>query len=48
MIHVTRSHRPEVVVFGRNQEFRLPLMLDAGGEEVMRLATGTGHAVTAA
>jgi DNA-directed RNA polymerase subunit F len=30
MIHVTRSHRPEVVVFGKDQHFQLPLMLDAG------------------
>jgi hypothetical protein len=30
MIHVTRSHRPEVVMFGKDQHFRLPLMLDAG------------------
>jgi flagellar basal body P-ring protein FlgI len=30
MIHVTRSHRPEVVLFGRQHRFRLPLVLDAG------------------
>jgi hypothetical protein len=30
MIHVTRSHRPEVVLFGKDQHFRLPLVLDAG------------------
>ena len=30
MIHVTRSHRPEVVLFGKDQELQLPLVLDAG------------------
>ena len=30
MIHVTRSHLPEVVLFGKDQQFQLPLVLDAG------------------
>lgn len=30
MIHVTSSHRPEIVMFGADHEFRLPLVLDAG------------------
>jgi flagellar basal body P-ring protein FlgI len=30
MIHVTRSHLPEVVLFGNDQRFQLPLVLDAG------------------
>jgi flagellar basal body P-ring protein FlgI len=30
MVHVTRSHRPEIVLFGRDQQFQVPLMLDAG------------------
>jgi hypothetical protein len=30
MIHVTRSHLPEVVVFGKDQQLQLPLVLDAG------------------
>jgi hypothetical protein len=30
MVHVTRSFRPEIVLFGMDQEFELPLMLDAG------------------
>jgi flagellar basal body P-ring protein FlgI len=30
MIHVTRSYRPEVVLFGKDQHFQLPLVLDAG------------------
>ncbi|NOY30631.1 MAG: hypothetical protein GXP28_10825 [Planctomycetes bacterium] len=30
MIHVTTSHRPEVVLFGTEHQFKLPLVLDAG------------------
>lgn len=30
MIHVTRSYRPEIVLFGKDQHFQLPLVLDAG------------------
>jgi hypothetical protein len=30
MIHVTRSHRPEIVMFGIEQVLRPPLVLDAG------------------
>jgi len=30
MIHVTRSRRPEVVLFGRDQSFATPLSLEAG------------------
>ncbi|MEX0939436.1 MAG: flagellar basal body P-ring protein FlgI [Pirellulales bacterium] len=30
MIHVTRSHRPEIVMFGMEQVLRPPLVLDAG------------------
>jgi flagellar basal body P-ring protein FlgI len=30
MVHVTRSFRPEIVLFGKDQQFRLPLVLDAG------------------
>lgn len=30
MVHVTRSHRPEIVLFGKDQRFQLPLVLDAG------------------
>jgi flagellar basal body P-ring protein FlgI len=30
MVHVTRSHLPEIVLFGGEQQFQLPLMLDAG------------------
>jgi flagellar basal body P-ring protein FlgI len=30
LIHVTSSHKPEIVMFGLNHELRLPLVLDAG------------------
>lgn len=30
MVHVTRSYRPEIVLFGKDQQFQLPLVLDAG------------------
>jgi len=30
MIHVTRSHRAEIVLFGRDQTVRLPFVADAG------------------
>jgi flagellar basal body P-ring protein FlgI len=30
MVHVTDSYRPEVVLFGKGQQFSLPLVLDAG------------------
>jgi flagellar basal body P-ring protein FlgI len=30
MIHVTRSTRPEIVLFGNDQRFGVPLMLEAG------------------
>jgi hypothetical protein len=30
MVHVTRSFRPEVVLFGGDQQLRTPLILDAG------------------
>jgi flagellar basal body P-ring protein FlgI len=30
MIHVTRSHRPEIVVFGPPPKFTLPMVLEAG------------------
>lgn len=51
MVHVTRSYRPEVVVFGANQRLQTPLVLDAGknilingmyGDEIIvtRIASG--------
>lgn len=30
MIHVTRNHRPEIVLFGRDQRLEVPVLLDAG------------------
>ena len=30
LIHVTSSHRPEIVFFGLDHELKLPLVLDAG------------------
>ncbi len=30
MIHVTSSHRPEIVLFGKQHALKLPLVLDAG------------------
>ncbi|MCA9236940.1 MAG: flagellar basal body P-ring protein FlgI [Planctomycetales bacterium] len=30
MVHVTSSHRPEVVLFGRDHQLKLPLVVDAG------------------
>jgi flagellar basal body P-ring protein FlgI len=30
MVHVTQSHLPEIVLFGKEQTLKLPLMLDAG------------------
>ena len=32
MIHVTRSKRPEIVLFGNDQMFKLPLGVEAGNE----------------
>jgi hypothetical protein len=42
MIHVTRSHRPEVVLFGKDQHFQLPLMLDAGKSIMVNGPSGGG------
>jgi flagellar basal body P-ring protein FlgI len=30
MIHATSSHRPEIVLFGKDRHFKLPMVLDAG------------------
>ena len=32
MVHVSRSHRAEIVIFGQDQELLTPLALDAGSE----------------
>ena len=36
MIHVTRSRRPEVVLFGHNQRLRGPLVVEAGNQIMIR------------
>ncbi|MEO0531840.1 MAG: flagellar basal body P-ring protein FlgI [Planctomycetota bacterium] len=40
MVHVTRSGRPEIVVFGGEQEFQLPMVLDAGSDILVNGLTG--------
>jgi len=43
MLHVTRSFRPEIVMFGKDQHFQLPLVLDAGKSI---LVNGLGGRIT--
>jgi len=45
MIHVTRSFRPEIVLFGPDQRFVTPLVLDAG-KLILINAEGGGDEVT--
>jgi len=40
MIHVTHSYRPEVVLFGKGQHFKLPLVLDAGKNTLVNGLSG--------
>ncbi len=40
MIHSTRSGRPELVLFGKDQRFKLPLVLDAGQDILVNGLTG--------
>ncbi|MGL4514752.1 MAG: flagellar basal body P-ring protein FlgI [Lacipirellulaceae bacterium] len=40
MIHATRSDRPELVMFGKGQKFKLPLVLDAGRDVLVNGLTG--------
>jgi hypothetical protein len=40
MIHVTRSFRPEVVLFGRDQHFSTPLVLEAGNRILVNADEG--------
>lgn len=40
MIHVTKSYRPEVVLFGKQQYLSLPLLLDAGPSIVVNGQNG--------
>ncbi|MEM9187224.1 MAG: flagellar basal body P-ring protein FlgI [Planctomycetota bacterium] len=41
MIHVTQSFRPEIVVFGGDQRFQLPMVLDAGKNILVNGMTGS-------
>ncbi len=41
LIHVTRSFRPEVVLFGHEQNFSTPLVLDAGKSIMINAAEGS-------
>ncbi len=40
MIHATSSHRPEIVMFGKQHELKLPLVLDAGPNILVNGLTG--------
>jgi hypothetical protein len=40
MVHVARRHRPEIVLFGREQRFHTPLALEVGSDIVVRSTGG--------
>jgi len=40
MIHVTNSHRPEIVMFGQDHHLKLPLVLDAGPQILVNGLSG--------
>lgn len=40
MVHATRSGRPELVLFGGEQQFELPMVLDAGPDILVNGLTG--------
>lgn len=46
MVHVTRSYRPEIVLFGANQHFKLPLVLDAGKNILVNGMSGDQVTIT--
>lgn len=46
MIHVTRSYRPEIVLFGDEQHFQLPMVLDAGKHILVNGLSGSGVTVS--
>ncbi|TWT48607.1 flagellar basal body P-ring protein FlgI [Botrimarina hoheduenensis] len=46
MVHVTRSRRPEIVLFGAGQQFELPMVLDAGTEILINGMTHNEVVVT--
>jgi hypothetical protein len=39
MIHVTRSYRPEVVLFGTDHQLKTPVMIDASARLMIKAAT---------
>lgn len=41
LIHVTRSFRPEIVIFSHDQHFKTPLVLDAGKSIMINAAEGS-------
>jgi hypothetical protein len=43
MVHVTRSQRPELVLFGQDQRFQTPFVLEAGNQITVN---GAGETVT--
>jgi flagellar basal body P-ring protein FlgI len=46
MVHVTESHLPEIVLFGKDQRFQLPVMLDAGKSILVNGLNGDKITVT--
>jgi len=40
LIHVTKSFRPEIVLFGKSHQFQLPLVLDAGSKILVNGLSG--------
>lgn len=46
MVHVTRSHRPEIVLFGKDQRLKLPLVMDAGRNIIVNGLSGDRIAVS--
>jgi hypothetical protein len=40
MVHVTRSYRPEVVIFGHEQTLQAPFVLDAGKQIMVKGVAG--------
>ena len=45
MVHVTRRRKAEVVLFGRDQELRTPVVLRAGKHIIVRSTTGSDRIV---
>ncbi|MGE3809704.1 MAG: flagellar basal body P-ring protein FlgI, partial [Gemmataceae bacterium] len=45
MIHVTRSYRPEIVIFSHDQQLQAPFMLEAG-KSILIKSTGDGATVS--